>query len=216
MFRNVIFDLDGTLLDTLRDLADAGNWLCDQYGWPTHPVDAYRYFVGNGIPTLVRRISPQDHRDAETQRDALARFSARYDGHKTDHTAPYPGLPQLVDELSGAGVQMAVLTNKTHALAGSVVQGYYPDRFPWVQGALPDVAVKPDPTLLHRLMARMGAGTQDTLFVGDSDVDIMTARNAGVTSCGVLWGFRTREELAAAGADHLAEDAQTLGALILG
>ena len=109
-----------------------------------------------------------------------------------------------------------MLSNKSHALAGPVVEDYYPGQFPWVQGALPGLPTKPDPTLLHRLMEQMGASPEDTLFVGDSDVDIRTARNGGLTSCGVLWGFRGRAELEAEGADCLARTPEELVKAVLG
>jgi phosphoglycolate phosphatase len=111
---------------------------------------------------------------------------------------------------------MAVLTNKADELAASVVDHYYPGLFPIVQGALPGMPTKPDPTLLHKLMERMGAATENTLFVGDSNVDIRTAKNGGLTSCGVLWGFRTRQELVEEGADHLVETPEQLARFILG
>ena len=126
------------------------------------------------------------------------------------------GMPEAVERLRAAGVRTAVLSNKAHALAGPVVEDYYPGQFPWVQGALPGLPTKPDPTLLHRLMEQMGASPEDTLFVGDSDVDIRTARNGGLTSCGVLWGFRGRAELEAEGADCLARTPEELVKAVLG
>ena len=124
-------------------------------------------------------------------------------------------MPQALRRLGRAGVKLAVLSNKADEMALPVVEGYYPGVFQIVQGALPGVPTKPDPTLLHRLMARMGAGREDTLFVGDSDVDIRTAKNGGLMSCGVLWGFRTRRELEAEGADFLADTPQALADLVL-
>ena len=216
MYQYVIFDLDGTLLNTIDDLADAGNHVCALHGWPTHTVEEYKYFVGNGIPKLVVRFSPQECRDpAMIQRVMTEEFTPYYDAHKEDKTAPYPGMPQLLAHLKGAGVSMAVLSNKGHALARPVVEHYYPGVFPHVQGALPDCPTKPDPTLLHRLMKEMGAARENTLFVGDSSVDIRTARNGNLTSCGVLWGFRSRQELEEEGADFIAENPEQLERLIL-
>lgn len=215
MFPYVIFDLDGTLLNTLDDLADAGNWVCRSHGWPEHPVEAYRYFVGNGIPKLVERFLPEEQRTPEVHRACLEEFSAYYDLHKEDKTCPYPGIAEAVARLKEAGVTMAVLTNKAHPMARAVVEKYFPGVFPYIQGALPDCPVKPDPTLLHRLMGEMGADPAKTLFVGDSNVDIRTAKNGNLTGCGVLWGFRTREELLTEGADHLAQTPEELTNLIL-
>ena len=215
MFRNVIFDLDGTLLNTLDDLGDAGNYACRQMGWPEHPIEAYKYFVGNGIEKLVERFTPEACRTPQQLKAAYDIFMPYYNEHKEDKTLPYEGIPELLTRLKGNGVQIAVLTNKAHHLAGPVMERYFPGVFPFVQGALPGKPTKPDPTLLHELMERMGAGEEDTLFVGDSNVDIRTAKNGGLTGCGVLWGFRGREELLAEGADQLAETADELAELIL-
>ena len=216
MYRCVIFDLDGTLLNTLDDLADAGNYTCRQKGWPEHPVEAYKYFVGNGMPKLVERFTPEVYRTPEILKDALDNtFTPYYDAHKEDKTLPYPGIPEMLEGLDRAGVQIAVLTNKAHPLAKGVMDRYFPGAFSNVQGALPDRPTKPDPALLLELMGRMGAVPEETLFVGDSNVDIRTAKNAGLKSCGVLWGFRTAEELLAEGADYLADTADELTEVIL-
>lgn len=216
MYQYVIFDLDGTLLNTIDDLADAGNYVCKLHGWPTHTVEEYKYFVGNGIQKLVERLFPEECRDLEYAKSVMDReFTPYYDAHKEDKTAPYAGIPQLLEHLKAAGVSVAVLSNKGHALARPVVEHYYPSVFPYVQGALPDCPTKPDPTLLHRLMAEMGATRENTLFVGDSNVDIRTARNGNLTSCGVLWGFRSRQELEDEGADFIAENPEQLEKLIL-
>ena len=215
MYKYVIFDLDGTLLNTLEDLADAGNYTCRHYGWPEHPVEAYKYFVGNGMPKLVERFTPEDQRAPEILKVALDVFVPYYNTHKEDKTVPYAGVPEMLERLRMAGVQMAVLTNKAHPLAQDVMERYFPGMFHFVQGALHDKPTKPDPTLLRGLMERMGAKEEETLFVGDSNVDIRTARNGGLTSCGVLWGFRTARELTLEGADHLAENPEQLTELIL-
>ena len=215
MYRNVIFDLDGTLLNTLDDLGNAGNYACRQMGWPEHPIEAYRYFVGNGMEKLVERFTPVSCRTPEQLKAAYDIFMPYYNEHKEDKTVPYDGIPELLSRLKEAGVHIAVLTNKAHHLAGPVMERYFPGVFSFVQGALPGEPTKPDPTLLHELMERMGARAEDTLFVGDSNVDIQTAKNGGLTGCGVLWGFRGREELLAEGADYLAETADELAELIL-
>lgn len=213
MFDHIIFDLDGTLLNTIDDLAAAGNYVCAFRGWPVHTVDAYKHMVGNGIPKLVERFAP-----AGTAGDALAQataqFSAYYDAHKEDRTAPYPGVPELLAALKGLGAHMAVLSNKAHFLAGPVVERYFPGVFEYVQGALPDVPLKPDPTLLRRIMEELGASPERTLFAGDSDVDVRTGKNGGLTAVGVLWGFRDRAELERAGADHIIERPEQMLALV--
>ena len=215
MYPYVIFDLDGTLLNTIDDLANAGNHVCRLHGWPTHSVDEFKRMVGNGIPKLVERFAPEGT-GAPVLEQALGEFMAWYGVHKADQTAPYPGMLQAVRRLKEAGVSIAVLSNKADEMAGPVVEGYYPQIFPLVQGALTGIPTKPDPTLLHRLMERMGASQENTLFVGDSNVDIQTAKNGGLTSCGVLWGFRSRQELEQEGADYLASTPEDLLTLILG
>ena len=214
MYKHVIFDLDGTLLNTIDDLADTGNHVCTLHGWPTHTVDAFKLMVGNGIPKLVERFAPQGT-SQEILGQAYQEFMDWYGVHKEDKTAPYAGMPEVAKALREAGVSIAVLSNKADVMAGPVVEHYYPGIFPVVQGALPGLPTKPDPTLLYKLMERLGATQEDTLFVGDSNVDIRTAKNGGLTGCGVLWGFRSREELEAAGADVIVSTPQELQDLIL-
>jgi len=215
MFRCVIFDLDGTLLNTLDDLADSGNYTCRMNGWPEHPVDAYKYFVGNGMAKLVERFTPEEYRTPDVLNSVLNMFVPYYNAHKEDKTVPYAGVPEMLVRLKHAEVKTAVLTNKAHHLAQGVIEHYFPGMFHYVQGALPDMPAKPDPSLLFALMEQMGATAQETLFVGDSNVDIRTAKNGGLTGCGVLWGFRTASELRQEGADYLVESPEQLTELIL-
>lgn len=216
MYRFVIFDLDGTLLNTLEDLAGAGEYVCAQNGWPSHTLEEYRYFVGNGIPKLCERFSPADQRSPARLAQTLEEFTRYYDAHKEDTTSPYPGIESMLDQLKKAGVIYGVLTNKAHPLAKGVLEHYFPGRFAHIQGALPGVPVKPDPTALRNLMHTMGADPASTLFVGDSNVDIRTAKNGGLAGCGVLWGFRTEKELRDEGADYIAADPAALVQIILG
>lgn len=217
MYKTVIFDLDGTLLNTLDDLADAGNRLCADRGWPQHPVDAYRYFVGNGIPKLIERLAPPEQRTPEILAEALAWFKADYGAHMRDKTAPYPGIPTMLEHLHAAGLQMAVFSNKADALAREVVADYFdPALFDLVRGQRPEVPTKPAPEGTRALLEQLGADTAATLYVGDSNVDMQTAVNAGLDGCGALWGFRTRQELEEAGARYLAADAEELEHIVLG
>lgn len=205
MIKTILFDLDGTLLNTIDDLADAGNWVCTQHGWPTFSVEQFKHMVGNGIPKLIERFSPASARTPDQLAATLAEFTARYDAHKEDKTAPYPGIPELLAALKAAGIQTAVFSNKADPLCGKIIAHYFgADSFSIVRGNLPGVPTKPDPTGVYALMQDLGAEASSTLFVGDSDVDILTGHNAGLPAVGVLWGFRGEAELTAAGADALA------------
>lgn len=214
MYTHVIFDLDGTLLNTIDDLADAGNHVCAAHGWPLHTVEEYKHYVGNGIPNLVRRFTPAGLSEGESSA-VLSEFSAYYAAHREDKTAPYDGIIAALEALKSSGVRMAVLSNKADAIAAPLVERYFPGVFEAVQGALPDVPVKPHPALLTQLMERLGAKHENTLFVGDSDVDVQTGKNGSLAVCGVLWGFRGREELEREGADFLVERPEQLTLLIL-
>ena len=216
MIKTVLFDLDGTLLNTIDDLADAGNWVCAQHGWPTFTVEQFKHMVGNGIPKLVERFSPENARTPEQLAATLAQFSARYDAHKEDKTAPYPGIPELLDALKAEGIQTAVFSNKADPLCGKIIAHYFgTGRFELVRGNRPNVPTKPDPTGVYALMQDIGADPKTTLFIGDSDVDIRTGHNAGLKACGVTWGFRSRENLVNAGADFLADTPAELEKLLM-
>ena len=205
MIKTILFDLDGTLLNTIDDLADAANWVCTQHGWPTFPVETYKHFVGNGIPKLVERFSPENARTPEQLAATLAEFSARYDAHKEDKTAPYPGIPELLAALRKEVSRPPFFpTKRTLFVERSSSITSARTAFSLVRGSRPGVPTKPDPAGVYSLMADLGAGPQSTLFVGDSDVDILTGHNAGLPALGVLWGFRGEAELTAAGADALA------------
>ncbi len=216
MYNTVIFDLDGTLLNTIDDLADAGNFVCDQQGWPTFSVDAYKKMVGNGIPLLVERFSPADARTPARLAATLDSFLDRYSAHMRDKTAPYPGIPELLQKLRAEGIQIAVFSNKKDELSKQVAASYFGDIFDLVRGGREDTPSKPDPAGVFQILEALSAKPENTLFVGDSNVDILTAKNAGLAGCGVLWGFRDAEELTAAGADYLAADTDALYHTILG
>ncbi|NLW79827.1 MAG: HAD family hydrolase [Ruminococcaceae bacterium] len=214
-YNTVLFDLDGTLLNTLQDLAAAGNHALSALGLPAHPVQDYQNMVGNGIPTLIRRMLPPQHCGPATQAVALQLFQKHYTANMFQYTQPYPGIPQLLAGLRGAGVRLGVLSNKQHNLACSIVEYYFSGIFQAVAGLQPGAAPKPDPASLLALMESLHASPAATLYVGDSDVDVLTAHNAGLPACGVLWGFRTRAELESAGADTLAANPEALGKLIV-
>lgn len=213
-FTHAVFDLDGTILNTLEDLARACNYVCELHGWPTFPLDAYRYKVGNGMLKLVERIMPAEYLGDEVMfAQVLAEFRARYAEHKEDHTVPYPGIIEALDSLRAAGITLAVLTNKDHDAALSLVKRFFGRRFTVVQGALPAFPPKPAAPITRYVLEQLGADPRATLFVGDSDVDVQTGHNAGLLVAGAAWGFRGATELEAAGADFILEHPDELIAL---
>ena len=214
MIKTILFDLDGTLLNTIDDLADAANWVCTQHGWPTFPVETYKHFVGNGIPKLVERFSPAEARTPEQLAATLAEFSARYDAHKEDKTAPYPGIPELLEQLQEKGMILAVASNKYQSATVKLISHYFPHiRFTAVFGQREGVNVKPDPTVVHDILDITRISREDVLYVGDSGVDMQTAANAGVTACGVTWGFRPRTELEEFHPAHIVDNATDIAVI---
>lgn len=211
----MIFDLDGTLLNTIGDLAAAANHTLTEMGFSTHTEDEYKYMVGNGIPKLIERFLPPWHRDEATQKQAARLFFSYYNAHKEDTTAPYPGIPALLATLRSAGVKLGVVSNKEDTLTKSIVTHFFPDLFDGVAGHTLGTPAKPDPHLINEMRAAFGLSVQQVLYVGDSSVDIETARNAGLASCGVLWGFRTENELRGAGASYLVRSPKDIRMLVL-
>ena len=203
-YQTVIFDLDGTLLNTLDDLADSMNRVLARAGLPTHPVAAYRYFVGDGAKKLVMRALPESHRTSEQMQPYLRDFLDDYGQHWNVKTRPYTGIPALLDALTARGVAMAVLTNKPHVMAQNCVAELLPNYdFEVVLGQRDELPRKPDPAGALEIARRLGRSPVEILYLGDTAVDMQTALAAGMPPVGVLWGFRTAEELEAHGAHRL-------------
>lgn len=213
MYRCVVFDLDGTVLNTLEDLADAGNYALSRLGLPVHPTERYRFYVGNGIPKLIERMLPAGA-DPQTYEKASGLFRAYYNSHMYDKTAPYPGIPALLAKLRSLGIKLAVVSNKAHEFAAEMIGRYFGNSFDAVFGSVEGTPKKPDPYWVFRALEMLSAAPDETFYVGDSGVDMQTARRAGLTACGVLWGFRDREELTENGAALLCGDPGELFAMI--
>lgn len=202
----VIFDLDGTLINSLDDLAASANHVLRRRGYPEHELLSYRRFVGNGITKLIERALPADARSEENVAEVREEFVAYYSLHKADFTKPYDGIPALLGELKRKGIRLAVASNKFHAATVELVSHYFGTGFfDFVYGQRDGVPPKPDPQVVFDILREAGVGKSETLYVGDSGVDMRTALNAEVCSVGVTWGFRGREELLETGARHIVD-----------
>jgi phosphoglycolate phosphatase len=211
----VVFDLDGTLADTLRDVAEAMNRALAARGMPQHPHAHYRALIGGGARDLVSKIVPPDAA-AQAQGDAvLAAFRSDYWGRLVVHTRAYPGIDALLAELARRGIKLAVLSNKPDAPTREIVRALFPDvPFAAVYGERPPLPRKPDPATALALAQELGVAPERCALVGDTQVDVSTALAAGMLPVAALWGFRDRPELEASGAKHLiAEPRELLGLL---
>lgn len=212
-YDTVIYDLDGTLLNTLDDLAGAVNHAMGALGFPTHSVEEVRRMVGDGMDVLIRRALPRDAQDSAAQ--ALALFKAHYAAHAQDATRPYEGVLSLLDQLGQAGVRQAIVSNKADPFVKELNRRYFGQRIRVAVGERDGVRRKPAPDMLLRVMEDWRAEPGRTLYVGDSAIDVQTARAAGVDCASVTWGFRTRNELLASGAALLVDTPQALARRVL-
>ena len=202
----VIFDLDGTLLNTIGDLAVACNAVLAMRGLPQHTYDEYCHFVGNGIMRLVERALPEELRTPYTVAAVRADFVKYYTEHIDVYTKPYEGIPELVAEIARRGVRIAVASNKFQTGTEKLIRLFFPGiEFAAVFGQREGVPLKPDPAVVEEILALTGVAKERVLYVGDSGVDMQTATAAGVRSVGVTWGFRERAELEEAGARHIVD-----------
>lgn len=210
-----IFDLDGTLLNTIADLATATNQALEACGFPTHPISAYPMFVGNGINKLFERALPAESRTEENIMRIRAHFLPYYDEHNADLSKPYPGIPQLLEELQTAGVHLAVASNKYQRATEKLIRHYFPTiRFAAVFGQREGIPVKPHPQIVEDILTLVPVNKEEVIYIGDSGVDMQTALHAGVESIGVTWGFRPKEELLQHSPTHLVDSADEIKILI--
>ena len=213
-YQTAVFDLDGTLLNTLEDLADAVNYSLKKNSMPLCTITQVCQYVGNGIVKLMERAVPSG-KDNPAFEQALSDFKEYYAEHCHDKTAPYPGVPEMLAALRAAGIRTALISNKGDAAVHAVCEYYFPGLFDSVAGERPGIPRKPDPTALFSLLREAGIRPDEAVFVGDSEVDVATAQNAGVPGAFVSFGFRPREVLLAAGAKHIFDTVSALSAFLL-
>lgn len=215
-FTAVLFDLDGTLLNTLDDLADSMNAVLASRGYPTHPTEGYRWFVGDGVELLVRRTLPQSlQKDEGVVESCRAQMREEYGRRWKNLSRPYPGIPALLDGLTGRAVRMAILSNKPDAFVGEIARHFLGAwSFAAAWGARPDVPRKPDPAAALAIARQVGAEPGSFLYVGDTNTDMETAVAAGMFPVGAMWGFRDEKELREAGARALAARPQDVLGLL--
>lgn len=194
-----VFDLDGTLLNTLEDLADSANDALCLSGYPPRSMDEVCRFVGNGVAQLIHLAVPEGT-DPAGESACLARFRAHYLHNMSNKTAPYPGVPALLDRLSGAGYALAVVSNKFDGAVKALCRSYFGSRIPVAIGESDGAARKPAPDMVRRALAELGVPTRRAVYIGDSDVDLLTAQNSGLPCIAVSWGFRDAAFLRAHGA----------------
>ena len=206
-----LFDMDGTVLDTVTDLTDAVNHTLQSHGYPARSVQQVKSATGNGAAELIARSLPQGH-DTPDFDNILAEYKAWYASHTCVETKPYPGIPELLECLQRQGVQVAIVTNKPEKAAEALGERFFPGIR--VFGEKPSVPRKPAPDMVYRAAEALGVAPAHIVYIGDSEVDIQTAQNAGVDMVAVSWGFRSREQLEKQGAKRIADSAQELAALV--
>ncbi|HEY9068954.1 MAG TPA: HAD family hydrolase [Candidatus Ozemobacteraceae bacterium] len=216
-YRGIVFDLDGTLLDTLTDIADSANRVLRRRGFAAHPVDAYRYFVGDGMRMLAERVLPADRRTPELAESLFHEIHTEYGSHWADVTVAYDGIAGLLEMLAGRGMSLSVLSNKPDGFTTAMVRHYFPGTpFRCVYGAGNGIPRKPDPAGALRIATESGIPAEAFLYLGDTMVDMKTATAAGMFPIGALWGFRDEAELREGGAKLLVRHPAELAAVLAG
>lgn len=206
-YTHAMFDLDGTLLNTLEDLADSANAALQELGLPVHPMDAYRYFVGNGVHELMRRLLPaSEAHNLELGKTLLAKYTAEYNNRWHNKTRPYPGIVDLLKQLKQNGLTLSVFSNKPDEFTNKCIRHFFgDDLFSVVRGGRDDTPRKPAPDGAFAILETLNVNPESVLYVGDTATDMQTAHAGGFFAVGVLWGFRTREELEENNADAIVD-----------
>ena len=216
MKKLVIFDLDGTLINSIEDLGQAANYALSKNGFPTHSLASYPFFVGNGVRNLIRKALPEENRNDTTIDSLLKDFKEYYDDHNVDSTKPYDGIMELLKQLQEQGVKLAVASNKYQKATEKIVSQLFPDiKFVSVQGQQDGVNVKLDPSIVFNILGVALVPKAEVLYVGDSGVDMETARRACVDSVGVTWGFRSEKELNEYHADRIVHRASDIFDIVM-
>lgn len=215
MYKAVLFDMDGTVLDTLGDLADSMNYSLRHFGMPERDAREMKTFLGKGPAHFVNCSVPEGTTE-ELRRRVRDFYEEYYDEHCQIKTGPYPGISELMERLKGRGLKLAVISNKQEPAVRVLAQRHFPGLLELAVGTGPSIPCKPDPSAVLSAMERMGVAAEDSVYVGDMDVDLNTARNAGIDCIGVAWGFMGREKLESLGARVVADTAEELGDIILG
>ena len=208
-YTTILFDMDGTLMNTLEDMADSVNAILRQLGHAERSLDEVRAFVGNGAEMLVRRAMPDGSSEAEIAH-ALALYQAHYEAHCREKTRPYDGILPLLEELHRAGKRIAVVSNKPEGALRTLCDEYFAGLVKVVSGDMPGRRRKPWPDMVDAALEKMSADRNDAVYVGDSEVDVQTGKNAGLPVIGVSWGFRGREKLIASGAETIVDSIEEL------
>ncbi len=203
-YKVAVFDMDGTILNTLDDMTVACNYTLDRMGMPQRTVDEVRMFVGNGIPKLVERIAPEGT-DESTLKQMLDIFMPFYSAHSMDKTGPYAGIPELLKKLKDNGIKLACVSNKADAAMRKLCEVFFTGLFDDAEGERAGVNKKPAPDMVWAALDKMGAKKEDAVYIGDSNVDFETAVNSGLDCISVTWGFRTRESLEKLGPKFIAD-----------
>lgn len=211
MLKLAIFDLDGTLVNTIADLAYSCNCALKKFGYPVHDVDSYRYFVGNGVYKLVERAVPENERNPERLREVKEEFDRVYNENYLRASSPYEGITEQLKLFNESGIKISVLSNKPNIFTQKMIAALFSDiQFEYVFGQRDSVPTKPDPTAVNQILHDCNVKIDEACYVGDSNVDIMTGKNSGISSIGVAWGFRGRDELIKAGADFIIDNPDSL------